>query len=71
MARSDLIEIEGVVTKFLGFGLIEVTSKDVVVKAKSSGKLLKRNIKILVGDRVKVGVSPYDPSHGIITWRSK
>ena len=52
MARSDLIEIEGVVTKFLGFGLIEVTSKDVVVKAKSSGKLLKRNIKILVGDRV-------------------
>ena len=71
MARSDLIEIEGVVTKFLGFGLIEVTSKDVVVKAKSSGKLLKRNIKILVGDRVKVGVSPYDPSHGIITWRYK
>jgi translation initiation factor IF-1 len=71
MARSDLIEIEGVVTKFLGFGVMEVTSKDVVVKAKSSGKLLKRNIKILVGDRVKVGVSPYDPSHGIVTWRYK
>jgi translation initiation factor IF-1 len=71
MARSDLIEIEGVVTKFLGFGVMEVTSKDVTVKAKSSGKLLKRNIKILVGDRVKVGVSPYDPSHGIVTWRYK
>jgi translation initiation factor IF-1 len=48
---------------------MEVTSDKVVVKAKSSGKLLKRNIKILVGDRVKVGVSPYDPSHGIVTWR--
>ena len=69
MARNDLIEIEGVVTKFLGFGVMEVTSEDVIVKAKSSGKLLKRNIKILVGDRVKVGVSPYDPSHGIVTWR--
>lgn len=69
MARSDLIEIEGVVTKFLGFGVMEVTSENVTVKAKSSGKLLKRNIKILVGDRVKVGVSPYDPSHGIVTWR--
>jgi len=71
MARSDLIEIEGVVTRFLGFGLMEVTCDKVVVKAKSSGKLLNRNIKILVGDRVKVGVSPYDPSHGIVTWRYK
>jgi translation initiation factor IF-1 len=48
---------------------MEVECKDIVVKAKSSGKLLNRNIKIMVGDRVKVGVSPYDPSHGIVTWR--
>ena len=40
---------------------MEVECKDIVVKAKSSGKLLNRNIKIMVGDRVKVGVSPYDP----------
>ena len=71
MARSDLIEVEGVVTRSLGFGVMEVACKDVVIKAKSSGKLLSRNIKIMVGDRVKVGVSPYDPSHGIVTWRYK
>jgi hypothetical protein len=40
MARSDLIEIEGVVTKFLGFGVMEVTSDKVVVKVKSSGSFL-------------------------------
>ena len=71
MARSDLIELEGVVTRSLGFGVMEVECKDIVIKAKSSGKLLNRNIKIMVGDRVKVGVSPYDPSHGIVTWRFK
>ncbi len=71
MAKSDLLEVEGTVTKFLGFGQMEVTCDNMVVKAKSSGKLLTRNIKILLGDRVKVGVSPYDPSHGIIIWRYK
>lgn len=28
-------------------------------------------IRILVGDRVTIGVSPYDPSHGLITHRQK
>jgi translation initiation factor IF-1 len=69
MARNDLLELEGVVTKALGFGLMEVSYLDVTIKARKSGKLLNRNIKVMVGDRVKVGVSPYDPSHGIITWR--
>jgi len=71
MAKNDLIELEGVVTKFLGFGVMEVTWDHGVIKAKCSGKLMTRHIKILVGDRVKVGVSPYDPSHGIVTWRYK
>jgi translation initiation factor IF-1 len=26
---------------------------------------------VMVGDQVHVSVSPYDPSHGIITYRSK
>jgi translation initiation factor IF-1 len=28
-------------------------------------------IRIIVGDRVTVGLSPYDPSHGLITHRQK
>jgi len=71
MARTDHIEIDGQVTKFLGFGVMQITCEKMVVTAKCSGKLLTRNIKILVGDRVKVGLSPYDPTHGIITWRYK
>jgi translation initiation factor IF-1 len=35
------------------------------------GKMRQHFIRIVLGDRVKVGVSPYDPTHGIITYRSK
>ena len=42
-----------------------------VVTATLSGKLRMNYIKILVGDTVKVEVSPYDISKGRITWRTK
>lgn len=71
MSRNDHIEIDGRVTRFLGFGVMEITCDRITIRAKCSGKLLTRNIKILLGDRVKVGLSPYDPSHGIVTWRYK
>ena len=29
------------------------------------------SIKVMVGDQVQVSVSAYDPSHGIITYRTK
>ena len=36
-----------------------------------SGKLRMNFIKILPGDKVTVQMSPYDLTHGRITWRSK
>ncbi|MEO0250303.1 MAG: hypothetical protein ABIN58_12425 [candidate division WOR-3 bacterium] len=39
--------------------------------AKLSGRLRKFNIRVILGDRVTVGVSPYDVSHGIIVKRQK
>jgi translation initiation factor IF-1 len=36
-----------------------------------SGKMRKYYIRILLGDRVKVEVSPYDLSRGRITFRGK
>ena len=29
------------------------------------------SIKVMVGDQAQVSVSAYDPSHGIITYRTK
>ena len=41
------------------------------VLAKLSGKMSKRYIRVLSGDKVRVEVSPYDPSRGRITYRYK
>jgi translation initiation factor IF-1 len=70
LSRKDLIELEGVVARVLGYGTVEVECENnVVVRGVLCGRMKKRKIKVLQGDRVQVRVSPYDPSHGIITWR--
>lgn len=72
MSREDLIELEGVVTKILGRGNMEIECEnDVIVRGVLSGRMKKNRIKVIKGDRVKVSVSPYDTSHGIITYRFK
>ncbi|MCB0362049.1 MAG: translation initiation factor IF-1, partial [Bdellovibrionales bacterium] len=38
---------------------------------KLCGKMRRFNIRVVVGDKVTVGVSPYDPSHGLIMYRHK
>ena len=42
-----------------------------VVLAHLAGKMRKNYIRIVVGDRVKVELSPYDLTRGRITFRSK
>jgi len=72
LARSDLIQLEGVVTKVLGRGGMEIQcDNDVTVRAVLSGRMKKYRIKVMVGDQVQVSVSPYDPTHGLITYRMK
>ena len=44
---------------------------DMIVTAHISGKLSMNYIRILVGDKVTVEVSIYDPTKGRITWRTK
>ncbi|MDR1871457.1 MAG: translation initiation factor IF-1 [Deltaproteobacteria bacterium] len=72
MSREELIKLEGFVTKTLGDGHMEVeTSEGVKIRAILSGRLKKFKIRVLTGDRVEVAVSPYDPTHGLITYRLK
>lgn len=72
MSREDLIKLEGKVSDATGGGTyVIVLDNGVSVTARLSGKMKKFKIKVLVGDRVTVGVSPYDPSHGLITHRLK
>ncbi len=70
LSRDDLIQLEGIVTKVLGAGIMEIhCDNDITVRGRLCGRMKKFRIKVLVGDRVEVGVSPYDPSHGLITFR--
>ncbi len=72
MSKEDLIHLEGVVTRVLGRGTLEIECEnDVVVRGVLSGRMKKNRIKVIQGDRVKVSVSPYDTSHGLITYRYK
>jgi translation initiation factor IF-1 len=71
MPKDDLIEIEGTVTSALGGGQYEIKPSDnsATVRAQLCGRMKKNGIRLILGDRVKVGVSPYDTSHGMVTWR--
>jgi translation initiation factor IF-1 len=70
VSRGDLIQLEGSITKVLGGGAVEIEwENDLTVRAILSGRMKKHRIKVLVGDRVRVSVSPYDTSHGLITYR--
>jgi translation initiation factor IF-1 len=72
MSRKDLVEIPGKVMKVLGSGIMEIhCDHDITVTGRLSGRMKMHRIKVMVGDQVHVSVSPYDPSHGIITYRSK
>lgn len=70
MSREDLIQIEGEVTRVLGGGTMEIQCEnDVTIRGVLSGRMKKHRIKVMVGDRVQVSVSPYDTTHGLITYR--
>lgn len=72
MAKDDLIMIEGKVSDLSGGGIYSISLQNgLSIKAKLCGKMKKFNIKVVVGDRVTVSVSPYDPTHGLITHRFK
>jgi translation initiation factor IF-1 len=73
MARDDLIQVEGIVTDISKGDLytITLTDNDVQIFAKLCGKMRRHHIRVVTGDRVTVGVSPYDVTHGLITFRHR
>ncbi len=70
MAKKDLIEVEGTVAEVLPNAMFRVALQSGHrVLAHISGKMRIHFIRILPGDRVKVELSPYDPTRGRITYR--
>ena len=72
MSREDLFQADGVITDVLAGGTYSVQlSNGQSIAAKLSGRMRKFFIRVIVGDRVTVGLSPYDPTHGLILHRQK
>lgn len=72
MSKDDLAKLEGTVTDARGGGTYIITlDNGVTLSAKLSGNMKRFKIRVLVGDKVTVGVSPYDPTHGLIIHRQK
>ncbi|WP_372808616.1 translation initiation factor IF-1 [Pontiella sp.] len=72
MAKADVIEAEGVVKKVLPSTMYHVELENGhTVLAHISGKMRKNFIRIAVGDRVTVEISPYDLEKGRISFRHR
>jgi translation initiation factor IF-1 len=72
MAKEESVELEGVVSEVLPSTTFRVAlDNGHTILATLAGNMRRFRIRVLVGDRVKVEVSPYDLSRGRITFRHK
>jgi translation initiation factor IF-1 len=72
MAKEDKIEVDGEVLDALPNAMFRVKldlKNNPTIIAQISGKMRMHYIRILPGDRVKVALSPYDPTRGRIVFR--
>ena len=72
MAKEEPIQLEGVISQVMPSTLFKVNlANGHEVLAHISGKMRKRWIRIAVGDKVTVEMSPYDLSKARIVWRQR
>ena len=70
--RDDHIKLNGVVSQVYAGGQFEVTADSgAAVRAQLCGRMRKFRIRVILGDRVTVALSPYDLTHGMIVFRDK
>ena len=72
MAKEDTLKFTGEVNEVLPNQMFRVKLENGhTVLGYASGKIKQNKIKIIVGDKVEVEVSPYDLTKGRITYRFK
>lgn len=71
--KEELVEVGGrIIEKQRGANFkVQVEDTDHIVSAQISGKMRRHRIKVLIGDRVNLELSPYDLTKGRITYRYK
>lgn len=72
MAKEDVISLEGRVEEVLPNAMFRVKlEQGSTVLGFISGKMRQNRIQILLGDKVRVEMSPYDLTKCRIVYRSK
>lgn len=71
--KEDLIAVAGLIIDKQRDACFKVQINDTehIVMAQISGRMRRNRIRILIGDRVDVEMSPYDLTKGRITYRHK
>jgi translation initiation factor IF-1 len=72
VAKEDLIQVEGRVEEVLPNAMFRVRITEThVITAVISGRMRQNRIQILLGDKVRIEMSPYDLTKGRVTYREK
>lgn len=69
--NSDLLELEGEITDVLPGQMykVKLDNFEKQILCYTGGKMKKNKIRLVMGDRVQIEMSPYDLEKGRITYR--
>jgi translation initiation factor IF-1 len=69
--NSELIELTGKIEEVLPNSTfrVKVNNMEQIVLCYMGGRLKQNKIKVIMGDSVKIEISPYDLTKGRITYR--
>ena len=72
LGKDGIIELDGTCLEVLPNQMYKVELENGhTVIAYAAGRMKKNKIRVLMGDKVKVEISPYDLSKGRVTFRYK
>jgi translation initiation factor IF-1 len=74
LSKEDIIKMSGIVDEVLPnamFRIILDNEQQSRITATIGGRLRQNNIRVLLGDRVDVEMSPYDLTRGRVVYRAK
>ena len=72
MSKDGLLEFEGKILQVLPNQIFKVELENKhIVTCYTGGRLRKNKIRMIMGDSVRVEMTPYDLSKGRITYRYK
>jgi translation initiation factor IF-1 len=73
LSKEELVHLDGEVILIAKGGnfRVKLDSNGHEVLAKLAGKVRRHRIRVVLGDRVTVAVSPYDPTRGFIVYRQR